>query len=33
MPEKPGAVKLVHGEAAARQALAEVLGQRGYAVQ
>jgi metallo-beta-lactamase family protein len=33
MPDKPGAVQLVHGEAAARQALAEVLGQRGYAVQ
>jgi metallo-beta-lactamase family protein len=32
MPAKPGAVKLVHGEAPARQALAEVLRHRGYTV-
>ena len=33
MPEKPGAVKLVHGENGARQALKEVLERRGYKVQ
>jgi metallo-beta-lactamase family protein len=33
MPESPGAVKLVHGETAARNALAEILEKRGYAVQ
>ena len=32
MPEKPGAIKLVHGETQARAALAEVLENRGYAV-
>jgi metallo-beta-lactamase family protein len=33
MPDKPGAVKLVHGEAQARQVLADVLGGRGYEVK
>jgi metallo-beta-lactamase family protein len=33
MPEKPGAVKLVHGENGARQALGEILERRGYRVQ
>jgi metallo-beta-lactamase family protein len=33
MPEKPGAVKLVHGEHGARQALKEVLERRGYKIQ
>ncbi len=33
MPDKPGAVKLVHGETQARGALAEVLEKRGYAVR
>jgi metallo-beta-lactamase family protein len=32
MPEKPGAVKLVHGEAQARAALAGVLEKRGYTI-
>ena len=33
MPEKPGAVKLVHGEDQARQALAVMLEKKGYKVQ
>jgi metallo-beta-lactamase family protein len=33
MPDKPRAVKLVHGETAARNVLAEILEKRGYAVQ
>jgi metallo-beta-lactamase family protein len=33
MPEKPGAIKLVHGEESARAALAEVLKKSGYMVQ
>jgi metallo-beta-lactamase family protein len=33
MPEKPGAVKLVHGENGARQTLGEILERRGYRVQ
>ena len=33
MPAKPGAVKLVHGEGRAREALAAVLGESGYKVQ
>ena len=33
MPEKPGAVKLVHGETAARTALAEILGKKNIQVQ
>ena len=33
MPEKPGAVKLVHGEEPARTTLAEVLAGRGYEVR
>jgi hypothetical protein len=32
MPEKPGSVKLVHGEGRARKELAEVLEERGYKV-
>jgi metallo-beta-lactamase family protein len=32
MPEKPGAIKLVHGETHARKVLAEVLEGRGYEV-
>ncbi|MBC2712038.1 MAG: MBL fold metallo-hydrolase [Desulfosarcina sp.] len=32
MPEKPGAIKLVHGEKQARNTLAEVLANRGYNV-
>ena len=32
MPEKPGAVKLVHGEASARRVLGEVLAGKGYEV-
>ncbi|BBO72947.1 MBL fold hydrolase [Desulfosarcina widdelii] len=32
MPEKPGAIKLVHGEGGARRALAEVLEKQGYTV-
>ena len=33
MPEKPGAIKLVHGEGKARKVLGEVLEKRGYAIQ
>jgi len=33
MPEKPGAIKLVHGETTARTILGELLEKRGYAVQ
>lgn len=33
MPQRPGSVKLVHGETAARRALAQVLAQQGYAVE
>ena len=32
MPEKPGAIKLVHGETQARGVLADVLAKRGYTV-
>ncbi|ESP92387.1 hypothetical protein PL2TA16_04495 [Pseudoalteromonas luteoviolacea 2ta16] len=33
MDQKPGKIKLVHGEAPARQALAEVLTRKGYVVE
>jgi hypothetical protein len=33
MPEKPGAVKLVHGETAAQNALAEILKRKGHNVR
>ncbi len=33
MPEKPGAIKLVHGEGSARSTLKDVLEKRGYTVQ
>jgi metallo-beta-lactamase family protein len=33
MPEKPSAIKLVHGENRARQALGEILERKGYKVQ
>jgi predicted metal-dependent RNase len=32
MPEKPGKIKLVHGEPKAQRALAEVLEKKGYNV-
>ena len=32
MPEKPGSIKLVHGEIKARTVLADVLEKRGYTV-
>ena len=32
MPEKPKAIKLVHGEAGAREVLGDVLRNRGYEV-
>jgi len=33
MPEKPGKIKLVHGEANAQKALGKVLFERGYDFQ
>ena len=33
MDQKPGKIKLVHGETPARQALAEVLTRKGYVVE
>jgi metallo-beta-lactamase family protein len=33
MPEKPGAIKLVHGEKRAQAVLAEVLTKKGYKIQ
>ncbi len=32
MPEKPGSIKLVHGETKARKALAEILTRKGYKI-
>jgi metallo-beta-lactamase family protein len=32
MPQKPAAIKLVHGETHARKALARVLREKGYEV-
>jgi metallo-beta-lactamase family protein len=33
MPQKPAAIKLVHGETKARRALAKVLREKGYTVK